>query len=511
MRRETRQSPFKVPDSNSIFQLSENERVGRKEEMRKFLALPIEGKTTRDARMMARQRKELGEQEEEEEENFTKESKHHFRSMERQKAVLELNLMEKRSEILGMDKAIVEEEAYLRQLEEGIERDELFFEKFLRENEKKSVETRAFLERDAKSKQEKNAEIKKLSAGIGAVTSELAKFQEILTTYKSYKELLFRLSPPEWQEAQKTKAVKVPSDGDAEDKRDKGPEDSANNNSKYNLESEVSDPAGELPSMRETRLSSARRDTLSTTTKLDSDNSEYEDEPVLFFTEPQQLLDLVTDLTEKNLSLTQNSSRVEEKAKKLRHNMKTISTNIESSGVDLALQLNDMSQGVDVEKAKGKKLKQMVEFHLSLDTEDQVTMWDSLGRKVSEVYRSCVDDRITNLSTSEKLAKIEERMGLLLQGLESLPKESLEMMKKIKDVERRSRQREKQLREQIEKQKDKMARYLERSLADSKKTSGRKLMPRCKPDAQKVRVRTVDNTPAEDQMYAELFSPEDVE
>ncbi|XP_075959497.1 cilia- and flagella-associated protein 100 [Anarhichas minor] len=538
MRRETRKSPFKVPDSNSIFQLSENERGGRKEEMRKFLALPIEGKTTRNARMMARLRKELGEQEEEEEmknlkptesrtalpeqtsirqdlkrdmmkrENFTKESKHHFRSMERQKAVLELNLMEKRSEILGMDKAIVEEEEYLRQLEECIERDNLIFEKFLRENEKKSVETRAFLEREAKSKQEKNAEIKKLTAEIGAVTSELAKFQEVLTTYKSYKELLFELSPPEWQEAQKTKAVKVPSDGDAEDKRDKGPEESANNN---DLESEVSDPAGELPSIRETRLSSARRDTLSTTTKLDSDNSEYEDEPVLFFTDPQQLLDLVTDLTEKNLSLIQNSSRVEENAKKLRHNMKTISTNIESTGVDLALQLNDMSQGVDVEKAKGKKLKQMVEFHLSLDTEDQDAMWEALGGKVSEVYRSCVDDRITNLSTLEKLAKIENRMGLLLQGLESLPEESLEMMKKIKDVERRSRQREEQLREQREKQKDRMTRYLERSLADSKKTSGRKLMPRCKPDAQKVRVRTVDNTPAEDEMYADLFSPEDVE
>ncbi|KAK9517693.1 hypothetical protein VZT92_023039 [Zoarces viviparus] len=500
------------------------QRGGRKEEMHKFLALPIEGKTTRDARM--KEMKNLKPTESRaalleqtairqdlkraimKREIFTKESKRHFKFMERQKAVLELHLVEKRSEMLEMDKAIVEEEEYLRQLEECIERDNVFSEKFLGENEKKSVETRALLECEAKAKQEKNAEIKKLTAEIGTVTSELDKYQEILTTYKSYEELLFELSPPEWQEAQKTKAVKVPSDGDAEVKRDKGPEDSANNN---DLESEVSDPAGELPSIGEIRLSSPRRDTLSTTTKLDSENSEYEDEPVLFFTEPQQLLDMVTDLTEKNLSLIHNSSRMEAKAKKLRHNMKTISTNIESTGEDLALQLNDMSQGVDVEKAKGKKLKQMVEFHLSLDTEGQDAMWDSLGGKVSEVYRSCVDDGITNLSTVEKLAKIENRMGLLLQDLESLPANILKMMKNIKESEKRSRQREEQLREQREKQEDRMRRYLERSLADSKKASGRKLMPRCKPDAQKVRVRIVDNTPAEDEMYAELFSPEDVE
>lgn len=66
-------------------------------------------------------------------------------------------------------------------------------------------------------------------------------------------------------------------------------------------------------------------------------------------------------------------------------------------------------------------------------------MLDALGEKVAEVHRSCVDDRMTNLSTLEKLASIENHMSLLLQGLESIPEESLEMMKKIKDSERRSR------------------------------------------------------------------------
>ncbi|TKS70769.1 Coiled-coil domain-containing protein 38 [Collichthys lucidus] len=152
--------------------------------MRKFLALPIHEKKTQTARTMAKLTKELAEQVEKDEEeqeqeeegkekmknrkqiksravlpketsrrhelkmammkreNFTKESKHDLMAMERQKAVLELSLMTKRSEIMRMDKAIAKEEAQLEQLGKIIERDNLKFEESLRENENKSVEAR---------------------------------------------------------------------------------------------------------------------------------------------------------------------------------------------------------------------------------------------------------------------------------------------------------------------------------------------------------------------------------
>lgn len=41
-----------------------------------------------------------------------------------------------------MDKAMAKEERQLKQLEKIIERDNLYFEEFLKENEKKSVEAR---------------------------------------------------------------------------------------------------------------------------------------------------------------------------------------------------------------------------------------------------------------------------------------------------------------------------------------------------------------------------------
>ncbi len=58
--------------------------------------------------------------------------------------------------------------------------------------------------------------------------SEIIKFGEILKDYKRYEKLLFRLSPSEWQQAQRTKALKakVPSDGHAQDKQSREPEES---------------------------------------------------------------------------------------------------------------------------------------------------------------------------------------------------------------------------------------------------------------------------------------------
>ncbi|XP_019111485.2 cilia- and flagella-associated protein 100 isoform X2 [Larimichthys crocea] len=544
-RRETRQSPFKVPDSNSMFLKSMNEKQDRKEEMRKFLALPIHEKKTQTARTMAKLTKELVEQVEEDEEeqeqeqeeegkekmknqkqiksrtvlpketprrhelkmammkreNFTKESKHDLMAMERQKAVLELSLMTKRSEIMRMDKAIAKEEAQLEQLGKIIERDNLNFEESLRENEKKSVEARTFFEQEARSKQEKNIEIKKLTAEIVTIKGEMERFEETLIDYKRYKDLLFKLSPPEWQEAQKTKALK------AKDKNREAEESATGNG----VENKDSSPGRELPSVRETRQSSADSDTRIIDSKPDSDSSEYEDEPELYFTNPQQLLDLVTELTEQNLSLIQNSTRVEETLEELQQSLEITRKKIQKDEEQMTLQINDMKQRIDKEKSRGVKLKLMVQLHISLNTEDQDVMLDALGEKVAEVHGSCVDERLTNLNTVEKLANIENHMSSLLESLDGIPGESLEMMKKIKDSEKRTRQREEKLVEQREKQKERMRRYLERSLADSKKVNVRKLMPRCMPVAQKVKVSHVDSTPAEDEFYASLYTYDDVE
>lgn len=54
----------------------------------------------------------------------------------------------------------------------------------------------------------------------------MERFEETLIDYKRYKDLLFKLSPPEWQEAQKTKALKAKH-------KNREPEESTTGNGKY--------------------------------------------------------------------------------------------------------------------------------------------------------------------------------------------------------------------------------------------------------------------------------------
>lgn len=131
------------------------------------------------------------------------------------------------------------------------------------------------------------------------------------------------------------------------------------------------------------------------------------------------------------------------------------------------MQISDMETKIEKEKARGAKLKQKVQFLSSLNTEDQVgqqsmpgaffkttgthtapslfplflqdSMLESLDAKVAEVQRCLVEDRSNNQSTLEKLATIENCMSAVLQGLESMPEDTLKMLKKIMDRERRTR------------------------------------------------------------------------
>lgn len=70
---------------------------------------------------------------------------------------------------------------------------------------------------------------------VSLLYSELTKFEEILVDYKRYKELLLKLSPPDWQEAQRAKALKakVLSDKDTQDQQNRDTEESAVRDGKY--------------------------------------------------------------------------------------------------------------------------------------------------------------------------------------------------------------------------------------------------------------------------------------
>ncbi|XP_033984744.1 coiled-coil domain-containing protein 38-like [Trematomus bernacchii] len=227
--------------------------------------------------------------------------------------------------------------------------------------------------------------------------------------------------------------------------------------------------------------------------------------------EPHQILDLVTDFTDQVLSLTRISNWVDEPLKELMQDIETTSRKMEEDDKKLTLQLGEMKDRIVSDLERAATLKKKVQLHDSLKTEDHDTMSDALGVKITEVHRCCVDSRMTYLSTLEKLTSVEYRISLLFQFLESIPKENLKTLRLIKDNDRRGRLREEQLRLEKEKHLEMLKKCKLRSMDGSKKKARRKLMPRCFPVEQKIRVSEEDNLPAEEELHAFLFTTEDDE
>ncbi|TDH15644.1 hypothetical protein EPR50_G00011470 [Perca flavescens] len=228
-----------------------------------------------------------------------------------------------------------------------------------------------------------------------------------------------------------------------------------------------------------------------------------------YFSDPQQLLDLMAELTEQNLCLIPHSTRVDETLQELKQTIDATWKKMIKDDEKLTLQVNDMEERIRNETERATLLKKKVELHDSLKTQDQDILLDALGAKVTEVHRRCVDSRLTNLSTLEKLSSVEYRMTVVLELIENIPEEELETLRMIKDNERKARQREEQLRLEMERKIEMMKKCFRKSQGESKKLTGRRLMPRCIPLGQKVKVSDEDNVPNEEELHAFLFTSED--
>ncbi|XP_055273493.1 cilia- and flagella-associated protein 100-like isoform X2 [Moschus berezovskii] len=200
---------------------------------------------------------------------------------------------------------------------------------------------------------------------------------------------------------------------------------------------------------------------------LDSDDGE---ELELYFTDPQQLLDIFTKLEEQNLSLVQNTQEMEEALEELNFTLKNTQTRMASEAGALGPQLaagpagsevllpfrdrevNQLKQWIttlmtsiakEEEMAAELELKARV-FHFGEfkgDQEDKLL--ESLNCKVLDVYQHCVGgQQESSLGTVQMLATIEHQLDELLENLERVPPARIEQAEKAKEKERRLRLRE---------------------------------------------------------------------
>ncbi|MBN3288022.1 CP100 protein, partial [Polyodon spathula] len=408
--------------------------------------------------------------------HIEKESISEFISRKRQMFLLQYSLAVKRDEMCKLDEMAITEERKLEKAEQYLEEDATMFDAFLKENDKNSVEAIKIAELETKVKLEKVAEIKRISTKLMALKSEISKFEEILKEYMTYKDFLMKLSPKDWREEyEKQKEAK---------KAEK---------------SQVS------PTKTDCRPSSRSLEP-SQMEDMQESSSDCDEEPALYFTDPQQLLDILIELEEQNLSLIQNSQETEETLEEFKQTMAITKQKMDHETDTLKQQVDMLQYTINREKERAAELelKARVFSFGQFKTEDQDEMINSISKKVEEVYRACIGQNNANLSTLLMLTAIENRLEELFENIEMVPREKVQVAERAKEKERRIRNREEKMKLQKQHQEERLRKALQRSQADIKKTTGKKLVYRSQPPVIKQKEdknQEITNKEKEEQIY----------
>merc|ERR1711959_651357 len=104
--------------------------------------------------------------------------------------LVQMSLDTKRAEIRKLEEQAQQREEALRKSEQMLEEDAMRFDAFLKGNDYKAVDAIRKAEQETKAKQEKVSEIKKLTAQIAAVRSDMARFEEQLEDCRRYRVFL---------------------------------------------------------------------------------------------------------------------------------------------------------------------------------------------------------------------------------------------------------------------------------------------------------------------------------
>ncbi|XP_032850825.1 cilia- and flagella-associated protein 100 isoform X2 [Tyto alba] len=452
--------------------------------------------------------------------------------------LLEYAMAVKRDEIQRMENIAKNEERKLEKAESCLEKDAATFDEFLKESHKNCVQALKIAEKETAAKTKKITEIQAINSQIENLQSDISRFKNTLKEYKMYRDFLYQLSPKEWQEkhgkkntkendletASKANKESALSPTTAEQAECQGraahsspgqphalsvqlflppgqgltartytasPYSTSDRNVPSSLLSSKNLDFGSLHEIKP-RLKnflkplSARR--LSSLEDAESETcSDEDEEPELYFTDPQQLLSIFMEIEEENLSFIQNSQEIEESLDKVQHTFITTHESMEKKLAELKQQVDTLKSSIAKEEDRVADLKLKVHLFSSGESkaDDQDKMLTSLNKKVLEVYCHCTGENEANLETMQMLMVIEKQLIDLLDNLERIPPAKIEQAEKAKKKERRIRLREEKLRQQKQQQEERLQRTLERSQAPVQKKSGRRLMFRSKLPARK--------------------------
>ncbi|KAM9533935.1 cilia- and flagella-associated protein 100 [Guaruba guarouba] len=556
----TKKNPFALPPDFDIFSIRDKEKQKAQEECERMKTMKIHEKSTYSTKIKAKQKglRQALLQEEKEEARKQATNEERLKSLQesllreiackkdypvkketfrdyingmREIFLLEYGMKVQREEIERLEKIAKNEERKVEKAEYNLKKRAAAFEEFLKENQKNSVQALKIGEKEAEEKTKKIAEIQEVTSQIENLQSDIYQLTSKLQEYKMYRNFLRQLSLKEWQGEHSKRCT---STGDVKTapsatEGDASPPTTAEQGQGGTARTDAASPSStnnmDVPSFllsSKTLTAKSLRDikpqlmnflkplsTRKTTALEDAEtetSSDEDEDPELYFTDPQQLLSIFTEMEDENLSLLQKSQEAEESLKKVQQTFITTHERMEKELAELKEQVATLKSSIaeKEERAADMKLKAQL-FSSGEDDEDNVLA--SLSKKVQEVYCQCTGESEGNLQTVEMLMVLEKQLNNLLDSLERMPPEQIEHAKKLKEKERRMKLREEKLRQQEQQREERLKKALERSKAAVEVKTSKRLMFRSVLPPKKLE-RKPRQEETDKEKEEQLYSPD---
>ncbi|XP_009424310.3 coiled-coil domain-containing protein 38 isoform X3 [Pan troglodytes] len=240
------------------------------------------------------------------------------------------------------------------------------------------------------------------------------------------------------------------------------------------------------------------------------DEMDVDLEPALYFKEPEELLQVLRELEEQNLTLFQYSQDVDENLEEVNKREKVIQDKT-NSNIEFLLEQEEMLKANCVreeEKAAELQLKSKLFSFGEFNSDAQEILIDSLSKKITQVYKVCIGDAEDDgLNPIQKLVKLESRLVELCDLIESIPKENVEAIERMKQKEWRQKFRDEKMKEKQRHQEERLKAALEKAVAQPKKKLGRRLVFHSKPPSgNKQQLPLVNETKTKSQEEEYFFT-----
>ncbi|XP_003808295.2 coiled-coil domain-containing protein 38 isoform X2 [Pan paniscus] len=459
----------------------------------------------------------------------TKRTVHEFINDQRDRFLLEYALSTKRNTIKKFEKDIAMRERQLKKAEKKLQDDALAFEEFLRENDQRSVDALKMAAQETINKLQMTAELKKASVEVQAVKSEIAKTEFLLREYMKYDFFLLQMSPKHWQtqqalkraQASKSKAniilPKLLAKLSLHSSNKEGILEESGRTAVLSEDASQGRDSQGKPSRSLTRTPEKRKSNLAESFGSEDsleflldDEMDVDLEPALYFKEPEELLQVLRELEEQSLTLFQYSQDVDENLEEVNKREKVIQDKT-NSNIEFLLEQEEMLKANCVreeEKAAELQLKSKLFSFGEFNSDAQEILIDSLSKKITQVYKVCIGDAEDDgLNPIQKLVKLESRLVELCDLIESIPKENVEAIERMKQKEWRQKFRDEKMKEKQRHQEERLKAALEKAVAQPKKKLGRRLVFHSKPPSgNKQQLPLVNETKTKSQEEEYFFT-----